>query len=61
MTDQKANYMDRADEWLNDILANQEGETPQQRLDRVKEETKKKLLESFRNGKAAAFKRQEKK
>ena len=49
------------DEWLDDVLATKGAEDSQQWSERVKEEIKKKLLESFRNGKAAAFRRQAKK
>ena len=56
MTDQKNNYMDRVDEWLPEILAIKGAETSREWSERVKGEIKKKLLESFRNGKATASK-----
>ena len=63
MTEQrKLNYMQEVEAWLIALLLDKEdGETAQQWLDRIVEEIKAKLLESFKNGKAAAFKRQEKK
>ncbi len=61
MTDQKKNYLDQADEWLDDVLATKGAEDSHKWSERVKGEIKKKLLESFKNGKAAGLRRQEKK
>ena len=61
MTYQKKNYLDQADEWLDDVLATKGAEDSQKWSERVKGEIKKKLLESFRNGKATGFRRQAKK
>jgi hypothetical protein len=53
MSEQKQSYMQGADAWLIETLKLQDGESDEQWLTRVKTAIKQKLLESYRNGKAA--------
>lgn len=55
MSEQKRGYMQEIDAWLTAILITreEEDETDEQWLNRVKTQIKQKLLESYRNGQAA--------
>ncbi|MGH9341362.1 MAG: hypothetical protein ACRD1R_17690 [Acidobacteriota bacterium] len=55
MSEQKSGYMAEVDAWLTEVLVGEEQnhESYEQWLTRVKTQIKQKLLESYRNGQAA--------